>query len=131
MKTWLPAILWAALIFGTSCTVVTRDAFIGTVGPLIPGAHGNPEGFAAFWKDNWVLFVKGWHATEFFVLTLLINRWLRSVALSAIAAALFAMSDEYHQTFVSARGGRWSDVAIDCGGILLATVAVAIWRRRK
>ena len=33
---------------------------------------------------------------------------------------LYAMSDEYHQTFVPGRAGAWSDVLFDGAGALLA-----------
>jgi VanZ family protein len=45
-----------------------------------------------------------------------------------IGATLFAVSDEYHQTFVPGRGGTATDVAIDGLGIVLA--AMIAWNRR-
>ena len=38
--------------------------------------------------------------------------------LSALITSVYAMTDEYHQTFVSGRSGQVSDVLLDtCGGI--------------
>jgi VanZ family protein len=42
-----------------------------------------------------------------------------------IVAFLYAAGDEYHQTFVPGRGGKWTDVAIDSIGITL--VCVVAW----
>jgi VanZ family protein len=69
------------------------------------------------------------HACVFGVLTLL---WLRALgpltarALPAAVAAalLYAVSDEYHQTFVDGRHGSPLDVAIDAIGVAAAVLLV-------
>jgi VanZ family protein len=69
------------------------------------------------------------HATEYGTLWLLwlrALRWHRS-ALAASIAILFAITDEYHQTFVSGRHGSPVDVLIDATGV---AIAWAILRRR-
>ncbi len=40
--------------------------------------------------------------------------------------ALYAVTDEFHQTFVSGRSGEVRDVLVDCGGVLLGVVIIAI-----
>ena len=55
------------------------------------------------------------------------RRW--NVALALAFSLLFAVSDEYHQTFVPGRGGTWTDVAIDSSGAFLA--ALVAWRPRE
>jgi VanZ family protein len=65
------------------------------------------------------------HASAYAALTLL---WLRALGpftgralLWAVAIAfLFAISDEYHQTFVEGRHGSPIDVGIDTVGIVIA-----------
>ena len=74
------------------------------------------------------------HAAEYALLTLL---WWRALStlmrkqpaiIGAICLALaYAVSDEYHQTFVSGRHGSPVDVAIDAAGAGLA--AFLLWRR--
>jgi VanZ family protein len=72
------------------------------------------------------------HVSAFGLLTLL---WWRALAgrrdrrliAAAGIALLYAISDEYHQTFVEGRSGSPADVAIDTVGIALACVLV---RRR-
>jgi VanZ family protein len=63
------------------------------------------------------------HASEYALLCFLWWRALRSKldprrALGAawVIAALYAASDEYHQSFVSGRHATWVDVAIDSMG---------------
>ena len=70
------------------------------------------------------------HITEYAVLTALLWRALNLtisirqrgivVAMTFLAAAAFAMTDEFHQSFVPARTASPADVLIDCGGAALA-----------
>jgi VanZ family protein len=46
-------------------------------------------------------------------------------------AVLYAISDEYHQTFVTGRHGSWVDVAIDSMGAALFVVLVIRAKRRE
>ena len=66
---------------------------------------------------------------EYAVLSFLLFRALQAVVvprkaliLSAIIAFLYAVSDEYHQTFVPLREGRARDVFIDSIGIFLMSL---------
>jgi VanZ family protein len=45
-------------------------------------------------------------------------------------AILYAVTDEFHQTFVPGRTGRWTDVAIDAAGAAVG-VAFMLWLRRR
>lgn len=73
------------------------------------------------------------HATVYFVLALLLltigrvifgsRKYLLTCAITLLLCFAFAMTDEYHQTFVEGRTGQILDVMIDtagaCVGILL------------
>ncbi|HSI81243.1 MAG TPA: VanZ family protein [Solirubrobacterales bacterium] len=70
------------------------------------------------------------HAGEFALLTVL-WAWalaprlgVRAIAAAAAIALVYAVADEYHQTFVDGRDGSPFDVAIDAAGIALATAAL-------
>jgi VanZ family protein len=72
---------------------------------------------------------KAAHMGEYAVLFLLLRRAFRGTFPSgawscwAIAlSVLYAMTDEYHQSFVPGRCGRWSDVGIDAAGAALGGV---------
>lgn len=56
---------------------------------------------------------------------------LRALGLAAGISFLYAVTDEYHQTFVEGRSGSAVDVAIDSVGILLAVWLLAWGRRRR
>ncbi len=81
------------------------------------------------------------HATVYFVLALLLlaisrvifgsKKYLLSCAITILLSFIFAMTDEYHQTFVDGRTGQMMDVIIDtagaCIGILLFSSYYLMW----
>jgi len=128
---WVGAALWATSIFITSCGLVTTKQLSHAVS-TVAGGHISESGFLQFWGVVWWVFVKGWHATEFGILFLLIRRAIpRSLNWSAGLAASYAFLDEAHQLFVPYRGCRLSDVCIDCLGILAAWVLAEWVANRK
>lgn len=111
----LPILGWMGLIFFAS----SRSDLPGLPEP---------------WLD--VVFKKATHLAAYAILTFW---WWRALTrgrhaswpalLGSLAAALaYAVSDEYHQTFVSGRHGWLVDVGIDAVGALLA-VLVLRWRK--
>ncbi len=76
------------------------------------------------------LFFKSLHVIEYAVLTLLVYRgvffsWprlshIRLLLIVVLMALVYAISDEFHQTFVSTREGSIRDIGIDLIGITLA-----------
>ncbi len=78
------------------------------------------------------------HFGEYFALTVLWWWALKTrigsqrALLPAMAIAIgYAMTDEFHQTFVSGRTGTPRDVLIDSAGVLTAAWLIARARRRK
>lgn len=132
---WL-AILWAALIFATSSTVVRPQEFFAWIHEhLLPGEQLFTA-FQLFWGSAWFVVVKGWHVGEYALLMLLVTAAIhrltgrptaRNVVLAAAFCLAFAASDEWHQTLVPDRGGTLGDVAIDALGVLV--VAAFLLRR--
>ncbi len=94
-------------------------------------------------KAIWIILIvarKCAHVTEYAVLALLLWRALRSVpALGAktlmvfgavlLGCALFAASDEFHQTFVKARTPSVRDVLLDVAGAFLGLLIGASFAR--
>lgn len=128
------AAVWAGIIFGTSCAVVRTDQLFR----LVKFFFGSEilERFEVFWGIAWFTIVKGWHVTEFAILTMVIsaalrawypNHRLRAIFCAAVIALAFAASDEFHQAYVPDRGGTVTDVLIDSLGVGLVTL---IWLRR-
>ena len=106
---WLPPLIWMALIFVVS----------GTPPAEIP-EYGR-------W-DVWIK--KGGHMAAYAVLTLLWARALRTrrpagpaAWLALCIALLYAISDEYHQTFVAGRHGTAADVLVDMVGGVASVLA--------
>lgn len=133
-------ISWLCLIFVTSCFVVPFGTFIRLIQNLSGSQHFR-QWFSQFWVGDWFFVVKGWHMTEYAVLVSLAVAALRrsrlgsrprTIWLAFGLAAVFAASDEWHQTFVPGRDGNVRDVFIDMGGALLASLGwLARFRQEK
>ena len=114
LKYWLLVILWAGFIF------------------YLLAQPGLSSGFP--WLYDLALR-KGAHVFVFTILFLWVTRAFKNYGLSNnkallcafIFTILYAVSDEYHQTFVSQRVGSPSDVAIDSLGVVFLT----LWQIRK
>ena len=110
---WLPVIIWAGIIFWLSS---------------IPDLESGLE------QD--FLLRKIAHILEYAILTFLLIRALTKERLSIIKVVIYslvfsffyALTDEYHQTFILGREGNLKDVEIDGIGILLATL---LWYYKK
>lgn len=85
---------------------------------------------------------KGAHFTEYLILNLLYFNMLRfyisnkkALIYSIILSFLYASTDEFHQTFVEGRAGRFTDVLIDTSGAvtgsIIAFIIIKIKERKK
>ncbi|MCA9806085.1 MAG: VanZ family protein [Cyanobacteria bacterium HKST-UBA02] len=85
------------------------------------------------------------HLTEYFVLFLLVH-WAmiapqnpgaekhgraKFFIIPAVISVLYAISDEFHQNFVPGRSASISDVLVDATGVLIAVIALKLYRRWK
>ena len=83
------------------------------------------------------------HASVYVVLSILVLNFLLALHsnlekkyvlvffMTIFICFLFALTDEYHQTFVYGRTGQFSDVLIDTSGALIATSIFTILYKRK
>jgi len=112
-STWLPPIVWMAIIFAFSAQ---------HGGGHLPTAE--------------IIVRKLGHVAGYFVLTLLLVRALRrsgvapAVPVAAAVALVYAASDEWHQSFVPGRTATPRDVGIDAVGMALAALAATRTRLR-
>jgi VanZ family protein len=134
----IAALVWCALIVATSSAVIHPHDFFAWIAAHVLRDEADYRRFVVYWVYSWFAIVKGWHAAEFAILFLLVfallNRYNRpafgrNFASASALCVLFAISDEYHQTFVPGRGGTWRDVAIDGLGVVLA--GALVWLRRR
>ena len=104
LSAWLPVVTWAAVIFAFS-SVPSLGTDLGA----------------------WDLILrKCAHLAEYAILGGLLARATRSPGLAVLLAALYAVTDEVHQTFVEDRVGAPVDVALDTIGAL---IGVLLWVR--
>jgi VanZ family protein len=116
---WLPLVLWMSWIYYLSDQ------------PALPHP-GREMGVS----DD--LFDYSAHAFTFGILACLLWRVLNTHTNTAFAtngagllAALYAASDEFHQSFVVGRYARLQDGAADLAGILLAVALLHLWQTKK
>lgn len=104
---WIPVILWAAVIF-TLSAIPHLGTGLGT----------------------WDLVLRKLaHTVEYAVLGALVFRAVRGVPAAVALASAFAVTDEFHQTFVSGRHGSPVDWLIDTVGVVIGVVAASRrWR---
>lgn len=125
-RAYLWPLLWAASIFTTSCFYINNRVFVKAVAKELP-SHPTTQSVNSFWDSYWWVFVKGWHALEYAILFWLIRSSMIASGktrgafwIPFLTCAIYAASDEYHQTFVKDRGGHVSDVLIDVVGVFFA-----------
>jgi hypothetical protein len=135
----LAGVAWCALIAATSSTVILPQDLFAWLGAHVFRSESSLARFIVFWGISWFVIVKSWHAFEFALLFLLIyaalarsnpSASLRNGLLAALFSILYAILDEYHQTFVPGRGGNWRDVAIDTFGVGIGC-ALVCWRYER
>jgi VanZ family protein len=140
---WLPVLVWMALIFSASGDSKSFQHSSRLIEPLLRFffSHMADETVARI-----VFFVRKLaHLTEYAVLATLLFRafrqqrkddprpWLsRHARLAMLIVALYAASDEWHQSFVPTREASVVDVMIDTSGGALGLIAIwALGRFRK
>lgn len=122
---------WVLLIFATSCTVVRPQEFFAWIHRHLIHDDSFFAKFQVFWGVSWFAIVKGWHAIEFALLLLFsvaTLSWLtgrrtrQNLTIGVAFCVTFAVTDEWHQSFVPDRVGTVTDVVIDCAGVLAAAL---------
>lgn len=103
---WLPAFIMAILIFIESAT---------------PGKIVNDAGFG-----NEQLHITG-HFLMFLVLGMCVWYATRSLLKSSLLVFLYALSDEYHQSFVLGRSSSWFDIQVDMIGTSVGLFGIWLW----
>ena len=139
LKYWLPLLIWVCVIFLGSTDVLSAEHTSRFIVPFLlwlkPGM--SPD------KIFFILIVmrKSAHVSEYAILALLLWRALRSdptlctktsmlFGTVLFACAIFAASDEFHQSFVRSRTPSVRDVILDVTGAVLGLLIGAIFVHR-
>lgn len=140
-KYWLPVLIWMGLIFTISTDIGSLQHTSRIIGPFLRFFH--PAVSEKTIHDVQVVVRKTGHLTGYAILAMLVwrarngaflpPRWQWNAGLFAEAIALlYAISDEFHQSFVPTREASVVDVMIDCAGAAAGLFAVwALGRFRK
>jgi VanZ family protein len=136
---WMPAIVWMLFMFFGSTDVLSAEHTSRFLVPFLLWL--NPQISPATIVSIHFALRKLGHLLEYAILSGLLWRALRGtltadrklvVALSTfLLAAVFATSDEYHQSFVPSRTASAHDVMIDCIGAFVAVLLCWIFARQR
>ena len=140
LKYWLPVFAWLGLIFIGSTDLMSAEHTSRIIGPVLrwfnPGVSAETIAQIQFFVR------KAGHLSEYAILAILIWRAFRGgsswqlkmsilFVLALFGCAIFAATDEFHQSFVPSRTASPIDVMIDVSGALIAlTICVAVARRK-
>jgi len=141
LKAWVAAILWLIVIAIESSALLSAHNTGRILYPLLHFLFGlDWERF-----DYWHFYMrKGGHVVGYAILSILLFRAWRATlpalsnvkwtprwaAIAVLGTAIVASLDEWHQSFIPSRTGRWQDVVLDtCAGIG-AQVLVLLWGRK-
>ena len=140
LKAWIAAILWLIVIAIESSSYLSAHNTGRVLYPLLHFLLGvTPRQF-----EPWHFFLrKGGHVFGYGLLsTLLFRAWRETLPLATsprwtarwanlavLGTALVASLDEWHQSFLPSRTGRWQDVVLDTSAGIGAQVLVLLWAR--
>jgi len=143
LKAWIAAILWLIVIAIESTSLASAHNTGRILYPLLHFLFG--LGPARF--EHWHFFIrKGGHVFGYGLLSILLFRawretlpaighpnWtFRWANIAVLGTALVASLDEWHQSFLPSRTGRWQDVVLDtCAGIGAQILLLLYWRWSK
>jgi VanZ family protein len=139
LRRYAPLIIWMAIIFFASTGEFSASNTTLVIKPLLRWLFPNitDEGIAVFH----FLLRKCGHFSEYAILGLLAThafiasshaRLRRHWFIAAlILVCIYALADEYHQSFVPTRTASIYDSLIDMFGGVTALVSVVVWRQRR
>ena len=138
LKAWIAAILWLIVIAIESSALLSSH---NTSRILYPVLHFL---FGLDWErfEIWHFYIrKGGHVVGYAILSILAFRawretfppignrlWsMRWASIAVLMTAFVASLDEWHQSFIPSRTGRWQDVVLDTCAGLAAQGILFVW----
>lgn len=132
---WMGVIFWFSAQSGENSAALSGGIVEWAAHLIRPGLDQMPQTERQAFLDSLSFFVrKGAHFSEYAVLGVLLTGFLRTFAwkgwvrgLTAWGVGtLYAVSDEWHQSFSYGRSPQLGDVCIDSGGVLFGILAMAL-----
>jgi VanZ family protein len=141
-KAWIPAAVWLGIIALESTNIGSSEHSFRFLYPIFHFLTGVDR--VRFVEWNHYLRKLG-HVVGYFVLSLLLFRaWRATLPLAGSAVwsmqwarisffmtVLVASLDEWHQSYLPSRTGRWQDVALDSAAGLLAQILLWMFLCRR
>jgi VanZ family protein len=138
IRQWLPLILWLCFIFWMSTGSFSSENTFSAVKAVLQFLLPNLSAREVILIH--AMTRKAAHVFEYFVLGLLLFRafhvpgagwkW-RWCLFAVLGVVIWALGDEFHQSFVASRTSSITDVGIDAAGGILSQIVSAIWIVRK
>lgn len=139
LKYWLPLVTWLGVMFVGSTNLMSAEH---TSHYIVPFLLWLKPGISP--RNIWIILVvtrKCAHVTEYAILALLLWRAVRSVPVLhakismlfgavLFGCAVFAATDEFHQTFIKSRTPSVRDVFLDIAGALVGLLIGASFTHR-
>ena len=140
LKYWLPLLIWLGVIFIGSTGVLSAEQTSRFIVPFLRWLDPKIS-IATILSIHFALRKLG-HLTEYGILAVLLWRALRGTLTSTrnlgialmvfMVSAVFAASDEFHQSFIPSRTASSRDVMIDiCGTLVGLTICWIFGRARR
>ncbi len=138
LMAWIAAILWLIVIAIESSALLSAHNTSRILYPILHFLFGMD------WErfHYWHFYIrKGGHVVGYGILSILLFRawratlpamgkvnWtLRWASIAMLGTALVASLDEWHQSFIPSRTGRWQDVVLDTSAGITAQVLIFLW----
>ena len=142
LKAWIAAILWLIVIAIESSALLSARYTSRILYPLLHYLFGlDWERF-----HYWHFYIrKTGHVVGYAILSVLLfrawratlpatnnSKWtLRWATIALLGTALVAGLDEWHQSFLPSRTGRWQDVVLDASAGLAAQILIFLWWKSR
>jgi len=141
LKAWIAAILWLIVIAIESTSLLSSSNTSRILYPMFHLIFGLSHPAFEVWNGY---IRKAGHVFGYgFLCILLFRAWrstvrepegptwtLRWASIAVFGTALVASLDEWHQTFLPSRTGRWQDVVLDTSAGIAAQLVLFLLARR-
>jgi VanZ family protein len=136
---WLPLLIWLALIFAGSTDLMSAEHTSRIIEPLLRWLRPTISWHTIEQVQFYIR--KAAHVTEYTILaallyralvnTVLVGRAWISAAVVVALSGVYAISDEFHQSFVPSRTATARDVMIDAVGAVCGVLITLMFRREQ